>query len=247
MKKFLFSLLLSGGIVAVDIQANHGIELVKKTEIDNKLVIAVVSEVKEKYLEGFLNHLFSDVDVLISQLTLLTKNMQLDRIEGWSKEELIAHYKRALVYTTYMNGLNLLSEEAKEFLIFTFLSSVESVFSSVTQLNKFLNNKDLASVLFFATAFGLEFEYCTDLKNIINYVKSRCSFLANDDLEDLRYESTISEILNQLSKEINKYGIFAKITEKIFEASVLRIKEQIESKESNKSDIKKIKGKKNKK
>lgn len=247
MKKFLFSLLLSGGIVAVDIQANHGIELVKKTEIDNKLVIAVVSEVKEKYLEGLLNHLFSDVDVLISQLTLFTKNMEFDRIDEWSTEELIAYYKRALVYTTYMNGLNLLSEEAKEFLIFTFLSSVESVFSSATQLNKFLNNKDLASVLFFATAFGLEFEYCTDLKNIINYVKSRCSFLANDDLEDLRYESTISEILNQLSKEINKYGIFAKITEKIFEASVLRIREQIEIKESNQSDIKKIKRKKNKK
>lgn len=245
MKKFLLSLLLSGAVVGSNIQASYGIEFVRTNkEVDKELVAAVVDEVKKQYLNDFLDHLLFDVDVLMDQVMLLVKNMKLDRIDELSKEELIGHYKRVLVYTKYLKGLNLLSEEAKEFLIFSFLTSFESAISSPTQLNKFLNNKDLAGVLFFATAFGLEFKYCTDFKNMINYIKERCAFLENQDLEDVRYEATISEILNQLSKEINQYGLFSKITEKIFRASILRIKEQVEN---SKSDTKKIKGKKNKK
>jgi hypothetical protein len=242
MKKFLLSLFFV--VVGSYVYANNDIGLAKKTEIDKELVRRVVTEVKEKYLEGLLNHFFSDIDVLINQLTLFSRNMQLDSLDESSKEQLISYYKRFLVNAHYLRGLNLLSEGTKEFLIFTVLTSFESFFSNPTQLNKFLNNKDLATVLFFASAFGLEFEYCNDLKNIINYIKERCSFLENEDLEDIRYECTISEILNQLSKEINQYGVFSKITEKIFQSSILRIKEKIEN---SKSDTKKIKGKKNKK
>lgn len=256
MQKFIFKLFYSFLFIVFCqyTYASHNLNLLqdefgfKDIEVDQELVGSIIKEIESKHVDNLINHLVSDIDKIILQVTAVLDNMQNDlNVDKVTREEVVNDYKRTLVFGIQSLSNNILSNSTKEYIIFILLSSFESIIASESKLNRFLNNPNLANLMFFASALGIQFSCIDDMNKIFALINSRCGDLQNEEISDIKYQVMVYEILKKLSILINEKDMFGKIQLNIFKRSLLLLKDKINNFSFSNLSNKKKSNNKNKK
>ncbi len=245
-KLLIFSILFINSIFLVN-------EFDKECLPNYDIVKSTISELANlSLIDNLATALLSDISSISQQVQNIAEQMRknadnLTEIVENNLEEMVFDYRASIVAINNYDKINYFSEETKQRFLSSMLFGIGNMMTQKSKMEKLLNNQQLSGVIFLMTAMGVEFTFIKVLEKIMNKILDKCASLKNMDLDNLVYEATIYEIFNVISEKMVNKGFFKNMFNQIFNASLIKMKDNINNfKINNSQNTKKLKNKKNK-
>ncbi len=130
-------------------------------------------------------------------------------------DEKIAQFKDGQFILRLFENAEIISKE-KQVKIFTFiLYNAFILFSNEVKREEVLKNDNLQGVLMLLAMSGISVRSIDDIKKMVSVIYGECQQLKNNVFDDLTYQQTVYEILENVSRLVIEKNIFTSFADRI--------------------------------
>ncbi len=165
--------------------------------------------IKNKLFPAFYENLMKDIATIYS----ITKRASTDHKA--SIENKIADFKDGQFLLRLFGHCEIISKERQIKLLSFVLYNAFIIFSNEEKREDMLKNDSLQGILMICAMTGISVRAFDNVKQIVSLIAKECEGLKNNSLDDLTYQQTVYEILQNVARLVVEKDVFSSFAEQI--------------------------------
>jgi hypothetical protein len=181
-------------------------------EVRKDIVSKTTKIIEQGLFPVFYENLMQDIGVIYTIAKKVSNETGNNHLEI---DEKIAEFKDGQFILRLFENAEIISKE-KQIKIFTFiLYNAFVVLSNEAKREEVLKNDNLQGVLMLLAMSGISVRAIDDVKKIVSVIYRECQHLKNNAFDDLTYQQTVYEILQNVSRLAVEKNIFTSFADRI--------------------------------